>query len=150
MSLEQWGILALVILVPLLEGVVRLGRKSTSHPQNGGPGDQVAQTPVSRRWSSLPNRHADDDVPHAAEQTAIPQGLSLPPPPLPQPASAPVLSLARFLRATRPRPQGQPSREAQRRVQRPLRGDPVVRGLRPVRDLRRAIVLATILGPPSQ
>ena len=149
MSLEQWGILALVILVPLLEAVARLLRTRTSRPQDGGPGDHVAQAPVSRRWSALPNRHADDDVLHAAEQTAIRPQPPMPPP-LPQPASAPVLSLARLPASHATSSTGSASREAQRRVQRPLRGDPVVRGLRPVRDLRRAIVLATILGPPSQ
>ncbi len=147
MSLEQWGILALVILLPLLEAVARLLRTRTSRPQDGGPGDHVAQAPVSRRWSALPNRHADDDVLHAAEQTAIRPQPPMPPP-LPQPASAPVL--ARLPAGPATSSTGSGSREGQKRVQKPLRGDPVVRWLRPTRNLRRAIVLATILGPPSQ
>jgi hypothetical protein len=147
MSLEQWGILALVILVPLLEGVVRRWRTRTSHPQTGGPGDHVAETPASRHRSSLPNRYADDDVLHTAEQTAIPPRPALPPP-LPQPASAPVLARLPASHATSSTGSG--SREDQKRVQRPVRGDPVVRWLRPTRNLRRAIVLATILGPPSR
>ena len=151
MSLEQWGILALVILVPLLEGAIRLRRTRTSHPQSGGPGDHVAQGLASRQWSSLPNRQADDDGIHAAEQAAIPPRPSLPPP-LPQPASAPVVSLVRLTasHATSSGASGPRSREAASGVQKPLRGDPVVRWLRPVRNLRRAFVLATILGPPSQ
>ena len=151
MSLEQWGILALVILVPLLEGVARLRRTPTSHPQNGERlGDHVVDA-ESRPGAPLPKRHVGDDELHAADQTAIPTGPS--PPPLPQRASTSVVSLAR-LAATRATSSeegpGSRSREAHGHVQKPLRGDPVVQWLRPVRNLRRAIVLATILGPPSQ
>jgi hypothetical protein len=153
MSLEQWGILALVILLPLLEGVARLLRTRTNHPQNGGrPAGQVAEA-ASRRRSPLPNQQADDEGLHAVEQTAIPPLPSLPPP-LPPAASAPVVSLARLAAShatsSSGGSSGSRSRETARRVQQPLRGDPVGRWLRPGRNLRRAIVLATILGPPPQ
>ena len=148
MSVEQWAILALVILVPLLEGVARLWRTRTSHPQNVWPAAHLGEAPASRRWSPLPIR-VDDDVLHAAGQTAIQPRPPLPPP-LPQHASAPLLSLARLPASPATSSTGSGSREGQKRVQRPLRGDPVVRWLRPTRNLRRAIVLATILGPPSQ
>jgi hypothetical protein len=71
------------------------------------------------------------------------------PPPLPRPASAAAVALAP-LRAsqTRVSSRGSGSLEAQRRVQTPVYRDSLVQWLRPVRNLRRAIVVATILGPP--
>jgi hypothetical protein len=149
MSVEQWVILALVILVPLLEGVARRWRTRTSDPGNVGPAAQLGEAPGSRRWSPLPN-HIDDDVLHAARQTAIQPRPPLPPP-LPQHASAPLLSLAGLpaSRATSSS-SGSGSLDGQKRVQRPLRRDPVAQWLRPPRNLRHAMVLAIILGPPAR
>ena len=151
MSVEQWAILALVILVPLLEGLARLWRTRTSDPQNDvGPADGAAEARASGRWSPLQTPHVDDDVLHAAGQTAIQPRPPLPPP-LPQHAAAPLLSLARLpaSRATSSSSRSG-SLERQKRVQSPLRRDPAVRWLRPMRNLRRAIVLATILAPPAR
>jgi hypothetical protein len=148
MSVEQWAILALVILVPLLEGVARLWRTWTSDPQDVWPAAHVGEAPASHRLSPLPIR-VDDDVLHAGGQTAIQPRPALPPP-LPQHASAPLLSVSHPPASPATSSTRTGSREGQKRVQRPLRGDPVVRWLRPTRNLRRAIALATILGRPSQ
>ena len=145
MSIEQWGVLALVILLPLLEGLARLRRTRVSDDRSS---DRVAQAPpAARRGAPLSNRHVSDSVMGAAETSAIPPP-SLPPP-LPQPASDAAVPLAP-LRASRTPvvSKGSGSLEAQRRVQRPLSGDAVVQWLRPTRNLRRAIVVATILGHP--
>ena len=114
MSIEQWVVLALFILLPLLEGVARLRRTRVSADSVMGP----------------------------AETSAIP-------PPPPRPASDAAVALAP-LRAsqTRVSSRGSGSLEAQRRVQTPVYRDSLVQWLRPVRNLRRAIVVATILGPP--
>jgi hypothetical protein len=142
MSIEQWSVLALVTLLPLLEGLTRLRQARASSSQNGGGSDAVAHAPPVRRGSPLANRNLDS-VMRAAEKLAIPA-------PLPQPASDPGVSLARLRVSQAPLSKGAGSFEAQRRVHRPLRGDAVVQWLRPVHNLRRAIVVATILGPPTQ
>jgi hypothetical protein len=146
MSIEQWGVLALVILLPLLEGLARLRRTRVSDRSS----DRVAQAPpAARRGAPLSNRHVSDSVMGAAETSAIPLPPSLPPP-LPQPASDAAVPLAPLRASQTPVSKGLGSLEAQRRVQRPLSGDAVVQWLRPTRNLRRAIVVATILGPPTQ
>jgi hypothetical protein len=147
MSIEQWGVLALVILLPLLEGLARLRRTRVSDDRSS---DRVAQAPpAARRGAPLSNRHVSDSVMGAAETSAIPPPPSLPPP-LPQPASDAAVPLAPLRASQTPVSKGSGSLEAQRRVQRPLSGDAVVQWLRPTRNLRRAIVVATILGPPTQ
>ena len=89
--------------------------------------------------------NADDKV---AKESAVPPPPL--PPPLPPPASEPAVSLS-----------GRPDRhawsskalasfEARRRSLKPVGSDEVAQWLRHVRNLRRAIVVATILGPPSQ
>lgn len=148
MSIEQWVILALVMLLPLLEGAARLRRTRTSRSQNGERGNPVTEAPTSRRSSSLRNRDAHDRVMRAAEQMAVP--LPPLPPLLPQPASDPDVSRSRLPASHASSSKKSGSSEAQRRVGRTLRGDAVVQWLRPVRNLRSAVVLATILGPPSR
>jgi hypothetical protein len=145
MSVEQWVVIALFILLPLLEGVARLRRTRVSDDR---PSDRVAQAPPAARGAPLSNRPVSDSVMGAAETSAISPPPSLPPS-LPQPASDAAVALAP-LRAsqTRVSSRGSGSFEAQRRVQRPVCGDALVQWLRPVRNLRRAIVVATILGPP--
>jgi hypothetical protein len=146
MSVEQWGVIALFILLPLLEGVARLRRTRVSDDRPST--DRVAQAPpAARRGAPLANRHVSDSVMGAAETSAIPPP-SLPPP-LPQPASDAAVALAP-IRATQTRvsSRGSGSFEAQRRVQRPVCSDALVQWLRPVRNMRRAIVVATIVGPP--
>ena len=143
MSIEQWGVLALFVLLPLLEGVVRLRRTLAL---NSGASDDVAQAPTARRRLPLPNWDADDDDVRAAKQSAIPPSL----PPLSLPAPEPAVSLS-GLPARRPSSsKGSGSFEARPGNQKPAAGDAVVQWLRPVRNLRRAIVVATILGPPKQ
>jgi hypothetical protein len=120
MSVEQWGVLALLVLVPLLEGMARLRRAPAS---NGRAIDRVGEMRPPQRGLVLPNRDADDTV------RAVKQVVS-PPPSLPFKGSA--------------------SFEPHTRTGKLVAGDEVVQWLRPVRNLRRAIVVATILGPPTQ
>jgi hypothetical protein len=128
--------------LPLLQGVARLPRTRAS---NGGPSDRVAQTRTSRRGLPLSDRDADV---RAAKQVAIPPP-SLPPP-LPQPAAQPAISLSGLPATHASSSQGLGSFEPHTRTQKPRAGDAVVQWLPPVRELRRAIVVATILGPPRQ
>ena len=132
MSAEQWVVLALVILLAFLEGVSRRRRTRASDSERS---DRVARAPASGRRLQLPNANADDNLLRAVTQRVVPPP-SLPPP-LPQPASRP----GRFLPG---------SLDAQTRSPRPLVGKAVAHWLRPVRNLRRAVVVATILGPPKQ
>ena len=118
MSVEQWGVLALLVLVPLLEGMARLRRT------HGGEADRVGEMRPPQRGLVLPNREADDTVVRAVKQVVSP------PPSLPFKGSA--------------------SFEPHTRTGKLVAGDEVVQWLRPVRNLRRAIVVATILGPPTQ
>jgi hypothetical protein len=69
------------------------------------------------------------------------------PPSLPQTALEPTLSGLQGRQAWSS--QGSASFQAHRQTLNPVRGDAVAQWLRPVRNLRRAIVVATILGPPS-
>lgn len=120
MSIEQWAVLALVVFLPLLEGVARLQRTRAS---SGGPSDRVAQAPKAQR------------------------GL---PPPLPQPASQSTMSLSGLPASNASTTKRSGPFEAHTRTQKPAARDAAVQWLRPVRNLRRAIVVATILGPPTQ
>jgi hypothetical protein len=147
MSVEQWAVLALVILVPLLEGVARLRRTRVS---DDGPSDRVAQAPPpAPRGTPRSNRNVSDTARRAAEASAIP-----PPPPLaptlPQPASDAAVPLGPLHVSQTPVFEASRSPGVHGRVERPLSGDALVQWLRPSRNLRRAIVVATILGPPTQ
>lgn len=146
----QFGVLALFILLLLLEGVARWRRTRVSDDRPSS--DRVAQAPPAARAAPLSNRQVGDSVMRAAETSAIPPP-SLPPPPLPHPASDAVVALAP-LRASQMRVSSVVGSagflEAQRRVQSPVCRDALVQWLRPVRNLRRAIVVATILGPPTR
>jgi hypothetical protein len=144
MSVEQWGILALVVLLPLLEGVARLRR---AHAGNGEVIDRVGDGGTSQRGFSLSNRDVDDTVVLTAKQVVSPPP-SLPPP-LPQPVPPPAISLS-GLSASRTSSKDSASVEAHTTNGKSVASDPVVQWLRPVRNLRRAIVVAAILGPPRQ
>lgn len=123
MSIEQWGILALVLLVPLLEGVARLQRARTSRPDGAAPSNRAMRPEAPR--PSLPRpQPTHDDLIRAEDRSAGPRGTSLP----------------------EPHRRGRES--LQRRGQESLRGQGVVQWLRPVRNLRRAMILTTILTPP--
>ena len=100
MSVEQWGVIALFILLPLLEGVARLRRTRVSDDRPSS--DRVAQAPqAAPRVAPLANRHVSDGVMGTAETSAIPPPPSLPPP-LPQPASDAAVALGP-IRATQTR-----------------------------------------------
>ena len=147
MSVEQWAVLALVILVPLLEGVARLRRTRVGDDR---PSDRVAQAPPpAPRGTPLSNRNVSDTVMRPAEASAIPP-LPSPAPTLPQPASAAAMPLGPLRASQMPVFKASRSPGVHRRVERPLSGDALVQWLRPSRNLRRAIVVATILGPPTQ
>jgi hypothetical protein len=147
MSVEQWGVLALIILLPLLQGVARWRQTRVN---NDRPHDRVIQAPPpARRGTPRSNRNVSDSVMGAAEASAIPPPPPLPPP-LPQPASDAAVPLAPLRAGQTPVFRASGALGTHRRVERPLSGDAVVQWLRPSRNLRRAIVLATILGPPTQ
>ena len=125
MSLEQWAVLAAVVLLPLLDGVARLRRTRSSRPQNSRPGDS----------GTVP-----------AQRTVMSPRPS-PSPALPAPASAELVPLTR-IGARHAASARSGLLKTHKKVQRPLEGHSVVRWLRPVRNRRRAIVLATILSRP--
>jgi hypothetical protein len=145
MSVEQWGVLALVVLLPLLEGVARLRR---AHASSGETTDRIAEVRTSRRGITLPIPDADGIVVRAAKLVASPPP-SLPPP-LPQPVSPQAESLYGLPASHASSLKGSASFGAHTTTGKPVAGDAVVQWLRPVRNLRRAIVVATILGPPTQ
>ena len=145
MSVEQWGVLALVVLLPLLEGVARLRR---SYAGNGEATDRIGEARTSRGGMTLPIPGADGTTVRAAKQVGSPPP-SLPPP-LPQLASAPTISRSTLSARHASSPKGSASFEAHTRTGKPVAGDAVVQWLRPVRNLRHAMVVATILGPPTQ
>jgi hypothetical protein len=145
MSIEQWGVLALVVLLPLLEGVARVRRTQAG---NGVATHRVAAAPMSQRGLPLPNRDADDTVVRAAREVVSP--LPSLPPPLPQPATPPAISRSGLPARPASSLKGSASFEPHSRTGKPVAADEVVQWLRPVRNLRRAIVVATILGPPTQ
>src|SRR5687767_13153035 len=90
MSIEQWGVLALVVVLPLLEVVARLRQ---THASTGQATDRVSEVPTSQRGSSLPNRDAHVAVVRAAKDvvSSLPSLPSLPLP-LPPRASSPAMS----------------------------------------------------------
>lgn len=142
MSVEQWGVLALVVLVPLLEWVARFRR---AHASNGGAIDHVGEVRTSHRGFSLPHRDVDDTVVRAAKQVVSP------PPSLPPPQRVPPPAISRSrLSASRMSSKDLAPVEAHATRGKSVADDPVVQWLRPVRNLRRAMVVATILGPPRQ
>jgi hypothetical protein len=145
MSVEQWGVLALFVLLPLLEGVARFRR---AHASNRRAIDHVGEARTSQHGSSLPNRDVDHPVVVAAKQRVVSPPPSLPPP-LPQPGPLAAISRSR-LSASRTSSKDSASVEAHTTNGKSVASDPVVQWLRPVRNLRRAIVVAAILGPPRQ
>lgn len=145
MSIEQWGVLVLFILLPLLESVARLRRARVGDGRSSEP---VAQPrPAARRGAPLSSRHVSVSVSGAAETSAISPPPSLAP--LPTPASDAAVPLAPH-RASHVPASKPGSLDAHRRILRPVSGDAVGQWLRPTRNLRRAVVVATILGPPTQ
>jgi hypothetical protein len=142
-SVEQWGVLALFVLLPLLEGVVRRRR---AHAGHGGAVDHAGKVRTSQRASSLPKRDVEDPVVLAAKQRVVSPPPSQPPP-FPQPVLPPAMSLSR-LAASRTSYKDSACNEAHTTTGKSVGAHPVVQWLRPVRNLRHAVVVATILGPP--
>jgi hypothetical protein len=144
MSVEQWAVLALLVLLPLLEGVARFRRARAS---DGRAIDDVGEVRTSQRGSSFPNRDVDHPVMPAAKQRLVSPPPSLPPP-LPQLVLPPAISLSR-LAPNRTAYKDSASIEVHTTSGKSVGGDPA-QWLRPVRNLRHAIVVATILGPPPR
>lgn len=145
MSVEQWGVLALVVLLPLLEGVARLRR---AHASSGETTDRIAEVRTSRRGMTLPIPDADAIGVRAAKLVAsAPPSL---PPPLPEPVLRRAKSLYDLPASHTSSLKGSASFEAHTRAGKPVADHAVVQWLRPVRNLRHAIIVATILGPPTQ
>lgn len=146
MSIEQWGILALVIAVPLLEGVARLWRARGTRSLDVGRGDTAARS--EPRPSSRSHRHTSESVMRAAEMPAMPTASR--PPPLPPPTSHQDESFARLRPSPKSSSRGSGSSERLGPAPKPRSDAGVVQWLRPARNLRRAMVVATILSPPSR
>lgn len=124
MSVEQWSLLALVILLPVLQAVAQLRRARADE------GEQHSdRLPVKRRRSPLPSTSPASELA-----------------PLPQSAPDPAMPLA-IPHASRP---AASKRSRSLEDERTLSGDAVGQWLRPTTNLRRAIVVAAILGPPTQ
>ena len=138
MSVEQWAVLALVLLLPLLQGMVR-GRRARIDDQ-AVPVAGVGRPLAARRGAPLPNRKSTLTAAGGADTLAAPL-LSLPP--LPELPSDPAVLLATHRSSQRPALSAFRSSEARR----PPSDETVVRWLRPTRNLRRAIIVAAILGP---
>jgi hypothetical protein len=125
--------------------VARLRR---AHASNREAADRVGQVQAPQRGLSLPNRDAHDAVVRGAKDVV--SRLPSLPPQLPQRASSPATLLAGLPASHARSSNGSASVEAHTTNGKTVAGDPVVQWLRPVRNLRRAIVVATILGPPRQ
>lgn len=81
------------------------------------------------------------------QATVLPPAL---PPPLPQPAPAPAVSLAPRPLSRVPLSEGPGASAHRRRVLGPRHDEGAAQWLRPVRNLRRAMVIAAILNHPPQ
>jgi hypothetical protein len=144
MSVEQLGVLALLVLLPLLEGVARLWR---AHADHGVALEHAGQVRTLHPGFSPPNRAADD----AALRAATPVASSPPslPRPLPQLVPRPPISLSRPS-ASRTALKVSASSQAHTTNGKSVSIHRVVQWLRPVDNLRHAIIVATILGPPPR
>jgi hypothetical protein len=142
MSFEQWGVLAFVILLPLLQGLAWLRRVRVSSEARASDRAATIRS-AAPRGSPLPYRKVSDTAMGvAAAAIGSPPVLQLP---LPEPrsdaaVSRPTLGASRRRVFKTSRPVETP---------RPLSGDTMVQWLRSTRNLRRAMVAATILGPPA-
>lgn len=144
MSVEQWVVLALLVLLPLLEGVTRFRRARAS---NGDGRDSVGEARTSQRRLSLPSQDQDDTVVRTKQVVSPPPSS---PPSLTPLGTAPAISASGGAARYASTVKGSASVGAHTKTGRTVTGDAVVPWIRPVRNLRRAIVMATILGPPPQ
>jgi hypothetical protein len=144
MTLDQL-VIALFVVIPLLEGLMRLLRRRTG--QEDHPDKPLAQSSVPPPSSQLPERKAVVDRLEAADLAADTRPL---------PAAAPLLSPQRHAperlkRRERSRVSEEPpgvraSKVARRAHERACR-EARLPWIGRARDLRPAIVLMTILGP---
>lgn len=143
MSLEQLLLLAFLIVIPLLERLIRLLRART----RGSPEDQ-SNTPVPQRPPRPPAPEEAGDADGESGYADLPVDIELPapaPPPL-APPRAPAERLTSGERARARRlSQAGPAAPVGHPPQR-VHGT-ALRRMSAVGDLRRAIVLMTILGP---
>ena len=146
MSFEQLIVLALFILFPLLESVLRK-RRNRTRPQNGRPGGEVRQVPRTRRSSPAPYWQGDEGL-VPMEHPEITPPLPSVPPPLPPAHRAPERLVPRApLRVSEQRADAPSLRQALPRTNERADRDGTPRWMSSARDLRSAIVLTTILSP---
>jgi hypothetical protein len=140
MSIEQLIVLALLVLLPLLESVVRK-RRNRTRSQNGQP---VAQVLTARRSSPSPNWQGDEGlVPMENPEIILPAV----PPSLPPPRRDHERLVPRAPLPVSEQGADVPSlRHASRRSHERAHRDGAPQWIASARDLRRAIVM-TILGP---
>ena len=146
MSFEQLIVLALFILIPLLESVLRK-RRSGTRPQYGRPGEDVAQVPRTRQSSPSPDWQGDESLVQMEHPEIVPPLPSVPPPLPPAHRAAERLVPRAPLRVSEQRADVPSLRQALRRTNERADRDGAPRWIGSARDLRSAIVLTTILSP---
>jgi len=147
MSPESLLLLAFLILIPLLERLIRGLRAQTSRARAGQVNTPAPERPALPARPSLPRVAADvDDGPTA--HTELPRDTAPPTPAPPSPAlrhAAPERSMSRDRTRARRQSQRGPAAPVAHSLQ-PMRRGTALRRIADG-DLRRAIVLMTILGP---
>ena len=139
MSLEQL-VIALVVLLPLLEGVIRVLQTRTRRRQERQPDAHSGQPSARRSSSPLPEREVDEEALNVEALADIPPLPSVPAPSLPRRRDRPERLVRREGRRA-----GQARPSVPDRPQGRAGGDAAAR-IGPARGLRRAIVLTAILG----
>ena len=146
MSFEQLIVLALFILIPLLESVLRK-RRNRTRPQNGRPGQEVAHVQRKRQSSPAADWQGDEGL-VPMEHPEITPLLPSFPPPLPPAHPAPERLVPRApLRVSEQRTDVPSLRQTLRRTNERADRDGAPRWIGSARDLRSAIVLTTMLSP---
>jgi hypothetical protein len=140
MTLDQL-VIALFVVIPLLEGLMRLLRRRTR--QEGHPDKPLAQSSVPPQSSQLPERGGVVNRPEVAGARADTRPL---------PGATPLLSPRRrapdrLKRRERPRASEETPGVPTSKVSPRAHGESGLPRNGPARGLRPAIVLMTILGP---
>jgi hypothetical protein len=146
MSFEQLIVLALLILLPLLESVLRK-RRNRTRSQHGEPGEHVAQVRRTRQSAPSPDWQGDEGLVQMEHPEIIPPLPSVRPPlpPAHRVLERPVPRAP--LRVSERRADVPSLRQALRRTNERADRDGTPRWISSARDLRSAIVLTTILSP---
>lgn len=143
MSIEQWGVLGLIVLLPLLGNALRLRQARAG---NGVARAQAGEVRTLRRGVSRPHRATDAALLAATQIASSPPPL---PPSVPTPALSPA-TLASRLAASRTWHEDSASTHVHRTNGKSAATDSLGQWLRSDRNRRRAIIMVAILGPRTQ